>query len=72
MFEDITITPDDYKMIAKAKTPQVVDLRKVKATDDGLKTGRAMRSSKASSWKGDDITDAGIKAVGRGARRSTT
>ncbi|HUR54638.1 MAG TPA: hypothetical protein VMZ71_10935, partial [Gemmataceae bacterium] len=34
-FEEFAITPDDYKMIAKAKTVQVLDLRNVKTTDDG-------------------------------------
>ena len=62
-FEEFALTPDDYKMIAKAKTVQVLDLRNVKTTDDGLKTVAAMPHLEGVIIKGDDITDAGLKHV---------
>ncbi len=34
---EITLTDDDYKMIAKSTTVQALDLSSVKTTDAGLK-----------------------------------
>jgi hypothetical protein len=64
-FEDVALTPDDYKMIAKAKTVQLLDLRTVKATDDGLKTVADMPQLEGIIVKGDDVTDAGIRALAK-------
>ncbi len=62
-FENITLTPDDYKMIGKSKTVQLLDLRKVNNTDDGLKALVGMPQLQGIVVFGDDVTNAGIKAL---------
>lgn len=62
-FEDFAITPDDYKQLAKSKTVQVLDLRKVKNTDDGLKAVAGIPQMEGILVSGEDVTDAGIKAL---------
>jgi len=49
LFEDVSLTPDDYKMIAKAKTVQVLALGSVKVADDDRRPSPVCRTSKASS-----------------------
>jgi hypothetical protein len=58
-----TLTADDYKMIARSKTAQVLDLRFAKTTDDGLKTVSAIPQLEGIIVGGDDVTDAGVKAL---------
>jgi hypothetical protein len=60
-FEDIAITDDDYKMIARTKSVQVLDLRRVKCTDAGLKTVTTIPQLEAIIVGGEDVTDAGLK-----------
>jgi internalin A len=62
-FEDLTITDNDYKMIARSKSVQLLDLRKVKNTDAGLKTVAGIGQLEGISVGGEDVTDAGIKAL---------
>jgi hypothetical protein len=63
-FEDIKLTPDDFKMIARAKTVQVLDLRQVKnLTDDTLKTIAGMPQLEGILVMCEEVTDAGAKAL---------
>ena len=62
-FEEFALAPDDYKVIARAKTVQALDLRSVKTTDDGIKTVAAMPKLEGIIIKGDDLTDASLKIV---------
>jgi internalin A len=64
-FQDVTLTPDDYKMIARSKTVQLLDLRKVNNTDDGLKAVAGIPQLEGIIVKGDDVTDDGVKALAR-------
>src|SRR5262249_43937493 len=62
-FEDVSITTDDYKMIARSKTVQVLAIQKVKNTDEGLKTVASIPQLEGIVVGGEDVTDAGIKAL---------
>jgi hypothetical protein len=62
-FEDISLSADDYKMIARSGTVQVLDLRKVKTTDDGLKAVAGVRQLEGMIVNGEGVTDAGVKAL---------
>jgi hypothetical protein len=62
-FEEVVLTADDYKMIAKSKTVQELNVRKVKNTDDGLKAIAGIPQLEGIILGGDDVTDAGVKAL---------
>jgi internalin A len=63
-FEDVTITDDDAKMIAKSKTVQVLNLNKVKNTSDAhLKVIAGIPQLEGILIKGEEVTDAGLKAL---------
>jgi hypothetical protein len=62
-FENVVLTADDYKMIAKSKTAQGLDLFKAKNTDDGLKTVAGIPQLQAILIDGEEVTDTGIKAL---------
>ncbi len=63
-YEDIDLTPADFAMIARSKSAQVVDLMKVKNTDDAaLKVIAAMPRIEGVAVKSEVVTDAGIKAL---------
>jgi hypothetical protein len=63
-FEDVTLAADDYKMIAKATTVQMLDLRKVKNTQEGLQSVAGMGQLEG-IIVGGDATDAGMKALAK-------
>jgi hypothetical protein len=63
-FQDLDITADDAALIAKSKTAQVLDLRKVKnLNDDWLKLFAAMPQLEGIIINGEVVTDAGIQAL---------
>jgi Leucine-rich repeat (LRR) protein len=62
-FDKIDLTADDYKMIARSKTVQALDLRWVKATDEGLKAVAGIPQLEAVIVAEELVTDAGIKAL---------
>jgi hypothetical protein len=64
-FERITLSIDDYNMIAKSKTVQVLDLRQVNNTDDGLKTIAGIAQLQGVVVRGEEVTDAGVKELTR-------
>ena len=64
-FENITISADDYKMIARSKTVQMLDLRKVKNNDEGIKAVAGIPQLQAIMIDGDDVTNAGIAALAK-------
>lgn len=59
--EKIALTADDYKMIARSKAVQYLDLWEVKNTDAGLKILAGMPQLVVLLVSGDDVTDAGIE-----------
>jgi hypothetical protein len=61
--EGIVLSDDDYKMIARSRAVQVLDLRKVKCTDAGMKTVAAIPQLEGIVVSGEDVTDAGMKAL---------
>ena len=66
VFEDVSLSADDYRMIARSKTVQVLDLRQVKNTsDDGLKQIAAIRQLEGIIVKGEAVTDAGVQALAK-------
>lgn len=58
-----TLSADDYKMLARVKTAQLLDLKNVNATDDGLKVIATNSRLEAILVAGESVTDAGIKAL---------
>jgi hypothetical protein len=62
-FEKVSLTGDDYKMIAKSKALQVLDLSKTECTDDGLKTVASIPQMEGIIVNGEQVTDAGVKAL---------
>lgn len=62
-FENFALSPDDYKMLARLKTVQVLNLNWVKTTDDGLKTIARNPRWEGILLKGEDFSDAGLKAL---------
>src|SRR5262249_25083982 len=52
-------------MIAKSKTVQVLDLRQVNNTDDGLKTIAGIAQLQGIVVRGEEVTDAGVKELTR-------
>jgi hypothetical protein len=62
-FEVVDLTPDDYKMIARSKSLQVLNLIKAKTTDAGLKTVAGIPQMENIILKGEGVTDAGMKAL---------
>jgi hypothetical protein len=62
-FEKVAVTPDDYKMIAKSKTLQVLDLRNVECTDEGLKAIEGIPQMEGILVNGEAVGDAGMKAL---------
>jgi hypothetical protein len=63
-FAGVTLNPDDYKMLARSKTVQLLDLRKVKnTTDEGLKAVAGIPQLQGLVISGDAVTDAGLKAL---------
>ncbi len=60
-----SLTADDYKMIAKSKTLQLLDLTSVNCTDDGLKVIAGIPQMEAIIVQGEEVTDAGIKYLGQ-------
>ncbi|HMF18206.1 MAG TPA: hypothetical protein VKE98_13420, partial [Gemmataceae bacterium] len=63
-FEDVTITADDAKMIAKSKTVQFLNLNKVKNTsDEHLKAIAGIPQLQGILINGEEVSDAGIKAL---------
>jgi hypothetical protein len=63
-FEDVAITADDLKKIAKSKSMQVLDLRHVKnMTDDWVKLLAGIPQLESVILNGDAITDAGMKSL---------
>jgi hypothetical protein len=61
-FEDVAVTADDLKMIAKSKSVQVLNLVRAKnMTDDWIKLLAGMEQMEAIILGGDGITDAGMK-----------
>src|SRR5262249_54195309 len=65
-FKDITLTPEDWKMIARSKTVQALDLSKVKTSDDELKLVVGLPRLEGIILGGDRLTDAGLKHLRRG------
>jgi hypothetical protein len=61
--QEIAITPDDYRMIARSRTVEVLDLRKVKNTDEGLKILAGIPQLTGIIIAGDDVTDAGVQEL---------
>jgi internalin A len=62
-YEKVAISNDDYKMIAKSKALQVLDLRNVECTDDGLKAVAGIPQMEGIIVFGEETTDAGLKAL---------
>lgn len=62
-FAPMTATDDEYKMMAKSKAAQVLNLSNVKCTDAGLKLVAASPRLEGVIVKGEDVTDAGLKAL---------
>lgn len=56
---------DDYKMIARSKTLQVLDLRDAACTDKGLTAVSGIPQMEGIIVDGERVTDAGIKALAR-------
>jgi hypothetical protein len=62
--QDVTLTADDFKMIAKSKTVQVLNLDHVKNTsDDSLKVIAGIPQLQSITIRSEEVTDAGIKAL---------
>jgi hypothetical protein len=57
------ITLDDYKIIARARTVQRLDLLRVKNNDEGLKTIATIPTLEEVAIGGEEVTDAGIRAT---------
>ena len=66
--DKLALTAEDYKMIAKSKAVQSLNLYAVDTTDDGLKTLAAMPQLVDIVIRGDKVTDDGIKALAAGCR----
>lgn len=62
-FDTVTATADDYKMMAKSKAAQVLNLTRVKCTDEGLKLIAASPRLEGIIVNGEGVTDAGLKAL---------
>jgi Leucine-rich repeat (LRR) protein len=62
-FEHVELTADDYKMIAKSKSLQVLNLGKVKTTDEGLKSVAGIPQMENIIIDGEGVTNAGMKAL---------
>ena len=61
--DHIELTDDDYKMIARSKSLQVLNLQKVKTTDEGLKTVAGIPQMENIIVDGEGVTDVGMKAL---------
>jgi hypothetical protein len=64
-YEHIRITLDDYKMLARSRTVQGLNLHTVKNTDEGLKLVAGIPQLETIVVGGDDVTDAGVKELAR-------
>lgn len=64
-FEKVAIGTDDYKVIAKSKALQVLDLRNVECTDEGLAAIADVPQMEGILVNGEAVTDAGVKALAR-------
>jgi Leucine-rich repeat (LRR) protein len=63
-FDDIEITLDDYKIIAKTKTVQVIDLTKVKnPSEEGLKLIAGIPTLDTLSLSGEGVADGCLKTI---------
>jgi internalin A len=63
--EDITITPDAYRAIARSNTVQFLDMTRVKVTDHGLKTVAEIPQLIGIVVGGEEVTDGGLRALGQ-------
>jgi internalin A len=59
------LSDDDYKMIARSKRVQYIDLSRVECTDRGIQALARMTQLGTIFVNGDDVTDAGVKALSR-------
>jgi internalin A len=62
-FEHVELTAADYKMIAKSKSVQALNLGQVKTTDEGLKTVASIPQMENIIVDGEGVTDVGMKAL---------
>jgi hypothetical protein len=62
-FDTVSLDPKDYEILGKVRSAQVLDLRNVNTTDDGLKALCVNQSIEAIIVKGEDLTDTGIKEL---------
>jgi Leucine-rich repeat (LRR) protein len=64
-FDQVDITEEDYKMIARSKTVRYLDIRLAKNTDAGLKIIAGMGQLEGVFVGGDGVTDSGIKELAK-------
>ena len=57
------LTPDDYALIARSKTAQMLDLSNVNTSDAGLRVVAGMPRLRGIIVLGRSVTDAGVKAL---------
>ena len=61
--ERISLTADDYRMIARAKTLEALNLRCVHCTDEGIAVIAGIGRLEWICISGDAVTDAGVKVL---------
>jgi WD40 repeat protein len=64
-FQEIPITAEDCKFLARSKTARVVDLQRLKITDDGLMHLAAIPQLEELTINAQDVTDAGMRHLAR-------
>jgi hypothetical protein len=64
LFGKASLTDDDYKMIARSKTVQLIDLRFVSCTEEGLKVMSKAPAVRGIILSGDRVTDKAMKTLG--------
>lgn len=62
-YDELVLSPEDFRMIARSKTVQILELRRATVTDDGLRAIAGMSQLEGISVNGEGVTDAGIKAL---------